>query len=121
VTQTWLSLSIRCSGPDPERDRLTALAGVRFAAGAELATFTAEIAARPDRPGGRRRLIRDLSSPSWVMDLDDALRALAELLPGATVVGLGAPATLELLWRQGLAARPAAVDSLDLAALVLPA
>jgi predicted DnaQ family exonuclease/DinG family helicase len=121
VTHTWLALSVTASGPNRERDAVTAVAAARFAGGAELASFAAPVSIPLDHGPVSGPAGDEDAPPVGAPALPGVLTRLAELMTGATVVGLGAPAALELLWRHGLRPHPPVADTLDLAAVALPA
>ncbi len=104
MTQTWLALHVRATGPNLERDAVTAVAAVRFDAGGERATLEQEVRSDVDRPAAWRTRALGSVATSEVPPIEAVLPRLAEFMGGATVVGLGAREQLAYLQRFGLSA-----------------
>jgi DNA polymerase-3 subunit epsilon/ATP-dependent DNA helicase DinG len=118
----WLALHLATTGPDPERDAVAAVAAIAFDGdGQETATFASRARAAVDSPAGWTTLPLGAAPPA---ELDPPVEAvlgrLAPLLADSVVVGVDAPAQVELLRRHGLRLAPPALDTLELAAVALP-
>jgi Rad3-related DNA helicase len=121
VSLPFVALALTTTGPDPRRDRVSGVSIVSVAPGGERTRFDAVVRARAVGLVGRDPAEEGLQAQTQEADWPEIATKLRDLLANQRVVTHDADLSLAVLAAEGVRLEQAALDTAELASIVVPA